>query len=78
MLLDNANQLPSLILVHTADVKVSYENKKLWKYNWKICGDLKAIAVWLGLQLGYTKFVAFCVRGIVLTYLLYVAESLRS
>jgi hypothetical protein len=29
------------------------------KYSWYVCGDLKVIALLLGLQLGYTK------RGIV-------------
>jgi hypothetical protein len=40
-------------------MKESYENMKLLlkkiqyeKYNWNICGDLKAIALLLGLQLG--------------------------
>jgi len=47
-------------------MKESYENMKLIlekiqdeKYNWKIWGDLKAIALFLGLQLGYTKFCCF-------------------
>jgi len=35
------------------------------KYNWKFLGDLKAIVLLVGLQLGYTKVVAFYVSGIV-------------
>jgi hypothetical protein len=47
-------------------MKESYENMKLLlekiqdeKCNWKILGDLKVIALFLGLQLGYTKFCCF-------------------
>jgi hypothetical protein len=29
------------------------------KYSWYVCGDLKVIAVLLGLELGYTKFCCF-------------------
>jgi hypothetical protein len=29
------------------------------KYSWYVCGDLKVIALLLGLQLGYTKFCCF-------------------
>jgi len=53
-------------LSHAANMKGSYENMKLLlekiqyeKYNWNICGDLKVIALLLGLQLGYTKFCCF-------------------
>jgi hypothetical protein len=52
----------------------SYENMILLlqnihyeKYNWNRCEDLKVTALLLVLQLGYTKFVAFCVNGIVMT-----------
>jgi hypothetical protein len=34
--------------------KIQYD-----KYTWNICGDLKVIALVLGLQLGYTKFCCF-------------------
>ena len=47
-------------------MKESYENMKLLlekiqygKYNWNICGNLKVIALLLGLQLGYTMFCCF-------------------
>jgi hypothetical protein len=47
-------------------MKESYENMKFIlemiqyeKYNWNICGDLKVIAVLLGLQLGYTRICCF-------------------
>ena len=45
-----------------ARMKETYENMALLldhiqynKYNWNICGDLKVVALLLGLQLGYTK-----------------------
>jgi len=51
-------------------MKESHKNMKLLlekfqyeKYNWHMCGDLKVIAFLVGLQLGYTNFVAFCVSG---------------
>jgi hypothetical protein len=34
--------------------KIHYE-----KYEWNICGDLKVIALLLGLQLGCTKYCCF-------------------
>jgi hypothetical protein len=52
----------------------SYENMKTTlektedeKYNRKICGNLKVIAIFLGLQRCYTKFYAFCVSRTVQT-----------
>jgi hypothetical protein len=51
-------------------MKESCENMKLLlekihyeKYKKNICGDLKVIALLLGLQLGYTKYCVFCVSG---------------
>ena len=35
-------------------VKIKYE-----EHQWQICGDLKVVALILGLQLGYTKFCCF-------------------
>jgi hypothetical protein len=29
------------------------------KYQWQLCGDLKVVAVLLGLQQGYTTFYSF-------------------
>jgi hypothetical protein len=47
-------------------MKETYENMKnlLEKINyikhcWNVCGDLKIIAVLLGMQLGYTKYSCF-------------------
>ncbi|UYV76634.1 hypothetical protein LAZ67_14001539 [Cordylochernes scorpioides] len=47
-------------------MKETYENMKLLlkkieyeRYGWKICSDLKVVALLRGLQLGYTKFCCF-------------------
>jgi len=44
-------------------MKESYENMKLLlgkikydEFKWKLCGDLKVVALLLGMQLGYTKY----------------------
>jgi len=29
------------------------------EFKWKLCGDLKVVALLLGLQLGYTKYCCF-------------------
>jgi hypothetical protein len=64
--LHNGNNFPSVTLAHTANMKEPYENMKLLlekiqyeKYNWNICGDLKATALMLGLQRSYTKLCCF-------------------
>jgi len=54
------------------DMKLLLENIQYEKYNWNICGDLKVPT----LQLGYTKFVAFCVTGIIRTK--YITTSTNS
>ena len=66
VLLHIGNKLPSVPIGHAMHMKESYENMQfLLKkinyeiFNWKICGDLKVIALLLGLQLGYTKYCCF-------------------
>ena len=61
--LHNGKEYPSVPLTYGAYMKESYESMKLLlntinynKCKWHICGDLKVIALLLGLQLGYTKF----------------------
>jgi hypothetical protein len=56
----------SVPLPHVVNMKESYKNMKLLlekihyeKYKWNICGDLKVIALLLGLKLGYTKYYCF-------------------
>ena len=66
ILLHNGNRFPSLPLALAANMKGNYERMKLllgkFKYDefkWKLCGDLKVMALLLGMQLGYTKYCCF-------------------
>lgn len=66
VLLHNGNKYPSVPIAHAVHMKESYENMRVLlehiRYNdyvWPICGDLKVIALLLGLQLGYTKYCCF-------------------
>jgi len=63
VLLHNCNTLPSVPVGHSVHNKESYENMKILmeainydKFKWQICGDLKVIALLLGLQQGFTKY----------------------
>jgi hypothetical protein len=63
VLLHNGNRFPSVPLAHAANMKVSYESMKLLlgkidydEFKWKFCGDLKVVALLLGMQPGYTKY----------------------
>jgi len=66
MLLHNGNEFLSVPLDHVTNMKEFCENIKLLlekiyyeKYKLKIYGYLKAVAVLLGWQLGYTKVCCF-------------------
>ena len=66
VLLHNGNKFPSVPLAHAANMKESYDNMKLLlrkikyeDFKWNICGDLKVVALLLGMQLGYTKYCCF-------------------
>ena len=66
VLLHNRNIFPFVPLVHAANIKESYESIKLLlekikydEFKWKLCGDLKVVALLLGMQLGYTKYCCF-------------------
>jgi len=66
VLLHNGNKFPSVPLAHAANMKESYESMKLLlekikydEFKWKLCGDLKVVALLLGMQLGYTKYCCF-------------------
>ena len=55
--------LPSVPLDHAVDMKDTYDNMKLLldvikykEHKWQICRDLKVVALFLGMQLGYTKY----------------------
>src|SRR4051794_23880544 len=59
VLLHNGNSLPSIPLGHAVHIKETYHNMqvllaaiKYKDYQWQICGDLKVIAILLGMQLG--------------------------
>jgi hypothetical protein len=64
--LHNGNKHPSIPIAYAVHMKETYKNMKnlLDKINynkhcWNICGDLKTLAVLLGMQLGYTKYCCF-------------------
>ncbi|UYV77585.1 hypothetical protein LAZ67_15001631 [Cordylochernes scorpioides] len=66
VLLHNGNKFPSVPIAHASNMKETYENMKLLlkkieyeRYGWKICSDLKVVALLRGLQLGYTKCCCF-------------------
>ena len=59
----NGNRFRSVPLLHAANMKETYESKKLLlgkikndEFKWNLCGDLKVVALLLGMQLGYTKY----------------------
>ena len=66
VLLHNGNLLSSIPVGHADHMKETYANMtalldslKYHEHKWKICGDLKVIAILLGMQLGYTKHCCF-------------------
>ena len=66
VLLHDGNELPSIPITHATNMKETYETMKLLlqtvkynEYKWKICSDLKIVALLLGLQTGYTKYCCF-------------------
>lgn len=66
VLLHQGNNKPSIPLVHAVNMKESYESMAFIldlicynQHNWKICSDLKVVAMLTGLQQGYTKFMCF-------------------
>ncbi|GBN53544.1 hypothetical protein AVEN_253477-1 [Araneus ventricosus] len=66
VLLVNGNDLPSVPVAYSVDMKETYENisRILDKicyhdYNWKHCADLKVVALLKALQTGYPKYCCF-------------------
>jgi len=66
VLLHNGNILHSIRAGHSVHNNELYENMKIlmetinyYKFQWQICGNLKVIALLLGLQHGFTKYCCF-------------------
>ena len=66
----NGNRSLSVRLAHAASMKESYESMKLLlgkikydEFKWKVRGDLKVVALLLGMQLRYTKYCCFLCEG---------------
>jgi len=66
VLIHNGNRFPSVPLAHAINMRESHESLKLLlgkikydEFKWKLCDDLKAVALLLGMQLGYTKYCCF-------------------
>ena len=63
VLLHKGNRFPSLPLVHAANMKEICENTlemiKYEEFKWKLCGDLKVVALLLEMQHGYIKYCCF-------------------
>lgn len=66
VLLHNGNEKPSIPVAYSVSMKENYDNLaailkaiKYQDFEWKICGDLKVIAILMGLQGGYTKYCCF-------------------
>ena len=67
--LHNGNTVTSIPVGHSVHNKKSYKNMKILmeainydNFKWQICGDLKVIALLLGLQ-GFTKYCCFILNG---------------
>ena len=63
VLLHIGNKIASVPIAHSVELKECYSDMKHLLaaldndlHQWKICGDLKMIAILLGLQGGYTKY----------------------
>jgi hypothetical protein len=66
VLLHNGNKHLSIPIAYAVHMKETYENMKnlldkinYKKHYWNVCGDLKIVAVLLGMQVGYTKYYCF-------------------
>ena len=66
VLLHNGNIKPSISIGYSVTAKETYDAMKMLlelvkynQYNWKICCDLKMVAILAGLQGGYTKYICF-------------------
>ena len=70
VLLHNGNTFPSVPLVNAASMEESFESMKRLlgkikyeEFKWKLCGDLKVVALLLGMQLGTQNAAVCCASG---------------
>ena len=66
VLLQNGNINPLIPIVHSVNMKETYENTDLLlkairypKYGWKICEDIKIVRLLPGMKSGHTKLCCF-------------------
>lgn len=66
VLLHNGSTKPSIPMAHSVETKETYDSVSLLmnliqykKYGWQLCGDLKIVALLMGLQGGFTKYCCF-------------------
>lgn len=66
VLLHKTNEKPSVLIAYSTDTKETYDKLKLIldsvkyeEHQWRICSDLKVVAILCGLQPGYTKHMCF-------------------
>lgn len=66
VLLHQTNTKPSVPIAYSVETKETYESLKTIlqevqyeKHHWKICCDLKVVAILRGLQAGYIKYMCF-------------------
>jgi hypothetical protein len=72
VLLHNGNKLSSIPVGYSAHMKETYDNMALLldkikyrEYNWRICGDLKVIAILMGMQTGmFTEYLFLKLRKV--------------
>ena len=74
VLLHNGNIFPSFRLAHADNKEEMYESMRLLlgkikydEFKWNLCGDLKVVALLLGIQLEYTKYCYFLCEWFSLT-----------
>lgn len=66
VLLHKTNQMPPVPIAYSTETKEDYDtlkqillDVKYQEHQWRISGDLKVVAILMGLQLGYTKYMCF-------------------
>jgi hypothetical protein len=66
VLLHNGNEQPSIPVIHAVNMKETYASLKFLlqkieydQHQWQICADFKVIALVLGMQTGFTKYMCF-------------------